>query len=142
MADGEGGGLPSQPRPKLISISPPAFDLGRIADDGCHCLRAFRIHNNTDEELDVRMSSDRGEEVNFQLENENLKDDDAIGQEGAENDYNQLFNQINHVDSVRLSPRAVQRVILVYLPSRTSAGPVEADRKAAVKVLQGEGRSN
>ncbi len=66
-------------------------------------------------------------------------------EEGAENDFNELFNHVNHVDRVAVPARGTARLILVYLPStgaQSAQAPPHADRKAVAKVLQGEGRSS
>jgi hypothetical protein len=55
--------------------------------------------------------------------------------DGADNDYNQLFNMVNLINVVRVPPRSFRRIILVYLPSRTLEAN-QSERKAAVKVVQ------
>jgi hypothetical protein len=65
------------------------------------------------------------------------QDDDVMALDGAENDYNQLFNMVNHINSVRVPPRSFRRIILVYLPSRTHDANT-SDRKTAVKGMQVE----
>lgn len=71
-----------------------------------------------EEDVDVEMSTNMSVEIKFQLSNENLKDDDEMqGGEGAENDFNQLFNMVDYVDHVVVPAQGTARVVLVFLPS-------------------------
>jgi hypothetical protein len=64
-----------------------------------------------------------------------MQDDDSMALDGADNDYNQLFNMVNLVNVVRIPPRSFKRIILVYLPSRNHDAN-QSERKAAVKIVQ------
>ena len=92
------------------------LDLGKIVDNGNYVLRAFRIKNHCENEINIWLGSDRGEEIHFQHSNENLGDRDVMASDGSEDSCNELFNTIGWVDSVSLDGGAEMRLVMVYLP--------------------------
>ncbi|EKX36868.1 hypothetical protein GUITHDRAFT_116891 [Guillardia theta CCMP2712] len=96
------------------------LDLGKVTSNGNHVLRAIKIRNHGEGPMLVHLSSDRPQEISFQLHNDNLPDSDSSSSAslGAENDFNQLFNTIGIIHELQIPARSEQRVVLTYLPAR------------------------
>ncbi|KAI9246915.1 hypothetical protein BDA99DRAFT_565333 [Phascolomyces articulosus] len=108
--------------------------LDNVYQNGLHALKRLEIRNLTDQRILVKMRSNLRNQVAFQLDNENLHDlptgvFDTIATtntvEWARNDasnefhFNQLFNYVNHIDHIELTPRESRPFILAFLPEAT-----------------------
>ncbi|RHZ71084.1 hypothetical protein Glove_262g53 [Diversispora epigaea] len=162
------------------STSVPLFELADVPSrlvlekvylNGLHALRRFEIRNISQNTILVKLRSNLGSQIAFQLSNENLPEFDSIKSNltktkevkkvssytslsttsedysnaplndipedplsnittntvaaaavGAFGDnvngyqFNQLFNYVNHIDEVEISPGCSQKIILAFLP--------------------------
>jgi hypothetical protein len=132
--------------PPLIEINPPSkFVLDSVYFNGLHALRRFEIRNLSKHSLIVKLRSNLGQQLAFQLSNENLPDrqftkdasstslDSQTAGTPVDEDYttntlaacsmnpgtqfNQLFNYVGHLEQVLLDPLQSIKVILSFLPS-------------------------
>ena len=92
------------------------LDLGKVVDNSNFVLRAFRIKNLHYDDIIVSLGSDRGEEIHFQLSNENLGDRDIMAADGSEDNFNELFNTVGWIDTISIAAGMEQRIVMVYLP--------------------------
>ncbi|XP_024373820.1 uncharacterized protein [Physcomitrium patens] len=90
-----------------------------------HVLRKFSFISLCNETLRVKLESDLGSQIGFQIDNENFDHENIAEQTVATflaDDFNQLFNTVNLVSEVILQPRQVQQVILTFRPTEPLKG--------------------
>ncbi|ORX81620.1 hypothetical protein K493DRAFT_389168, partial [Basidiobolus meristosporus CBS 931.73] len=125
----------------------PLFELVRLPNrlmfenvylNGLHTLRRFAIKNISDNTIVVKLRSNLGSQVAFQLKNENFPDleytdaqadsppltelpldfisnsSNFLGQYCPQ--FNEVFNYVDYVSELTLSPEQSQEVVLVFLP--------------------------
>ncbi|CAG8544148.1 2498_t:CDS:2, partial [Funneliformis caledonium] len=159
--------------PQYNNTTSPLFELMNIPNrlviekvylNGLHSLRRFEVRNISQSTILVKLRSNLGSQIAFQLTNENLPDltskkaemvasselgstsisegnssilynvslDNsliniatntvaaaavgAFGDSVNGHEFNQLFNYVNHIDEVIISPGSSQKVILAFLP--------------------------
>ncbi|CAG8447699.1 8569_t:CDS:10 [Diversispora eburnea] len=160
----------SLPLFELVDV-PSRLMLEKVYLNGLHALRRFEIRNISQQTILVKLRSNLGSQIAFQLSNENLPEFDymksnstkikevkkmssnaslsttsedysnaplndipedplinittntvAAAAAGAFGDnvngyqFNQLFNYVNHIDEVEISPGCSQKIILAFLP--------------------------
>ncbi|KAI7867864.1 hypothetical protein BDF14DRAFT_1799977 [Spinellus fusiger] len=148
---------PSQPEspddvspPDTKTSTTPVIELvdvhGRITLDnvyrnGLHSLRQLKIRNVSEWSVLVKMRSNLRHQIAFQLRNENIADFSEAELQGLATNTvawsqaklsdtchsNQLFNHVNHIDQLELSPFSTHTFILAFLPEAQSTGAQEKD---------------
>ncbi|KAJ3219397.1 hypothetical protein HK099_004728, partial [Clydaea vesicula] len=139
----------------MFEISlPNKLILENVYCNNIHALYRFEIRNVTESIINVKLRSNLGSQVAWQLENENLpslkkttSEDSNLfsstskSQQSTPSDantpveydqsiiqtsnlvtslnhrFNELFNQLNHVEEVEIKPKEIRQVILAFLPS-------------------------
>ncbi|KAI8903993.1 hypothetical protein EDD86DRAFT_213630 [Gorgonomyces haynaldii] len=126
-----------------IDVNVDKIVLDQVYMNGLHVLRRLEIQNLCNHPVLVKLRSSLGNQINFQLQNENLPllnlitspsvasvgdmDDDLQLQYSTlqkeqfldESQYNQLFNYVNYVDQVLIPPNQSQSIVLLFLPEKT-----------------------
>lgn len=117
----------------VTDIANNVVNLRNVILNEFHVLRKFSFISLCNETLCVKLESDLGSQIGFQIENENFDHENVAEQTVATflaDDFNQLFNTVNLVSEVILQPRQVQQVILTFRPSEPVKGlPKEKDEK-------------
>lgn len=120
---------------ELLQLSIPNNKLvfDSIYLNGLHALHRFTLTNTSDFVILVKFKSNLGSQIAFQLSNENLLENDLDeylvtntviaafnSQKNKKNIsgnlFNQLFNYVNHVDSVTIQPKSSINLIISFLP--------------------------
>ncbi|KAG2207015.1 hypothetical protein INT47_008484 [Mucor saturninus] len=96
--------------------------------NGFHALKQFEIENLTPQTIVIGLDSTLKDQIAFQIENENIKDLDLITKNMATNtaawatfsvatpQFNQVFNYVNHTDTIHLPPNQKCIFVLAFLP--------------------------
>ena len=79
-----------------------------------YVLRVFTITNVLPLSVNVKLKSDLADQIKFQLENENIRN--VTTPFFQEDDYNQLFNDVNLIDEVTIGPLATVTIVTSYRP--------------------------
>ncbi|KAF9912253.1 hypothetical protein EC991_000144 [Linnemannia zychae] len=127
---------------------PSRLVLENVYLNGLHSLRRFGIKNTSQTDIVVKMRSSLGQQISFQLTNENLPfDPDTTGaslqvistntaaaaEAGSTGlQFNQLFNHVNLIDEVTVPAGETEYVILGFLPE-----PKGKSRRGASAVTDG-----
>ncbi|KAG0580510.1 hypothetical protein KC19_4G178800 [Ceratodon purpureus] len=109
-----------------------------------HVLRKFSFISLCNETLCVKLESDLGSQIGFQIDNENFDHENVAEQTVATflaDDFNQLFNTVNLVTEVILQPRQVQQVILTFRPSEPLNGSSEEKDEKDINEISGQNAS-
>jgi hypothetical protein len=116
---------------ELVKLSIPNNKLvfDSIYLNGLHALHRIKLKNNSDSTVLVKFKSNLGSQIAFQLSNENLihEVDEYLvtntvmaafdsARKGTGHLFNQLFNYVNHVDSVSILPESDITLIISFLP--------------------------
>ena len=89
--------------------------------NGLYALRQITIQSTCDQILRFKLKANSAS-IAFQLSNENLTGHSLLITNTVEacalnlNQFNQVFNTVNHVDELILLPHASQTLVLVFLP--------------------------
>lgn len=165
--------------PKLIEINHSKLVFENLYLNGIHALRRVEIKNLSSTSVIVKLRSNLGSQIAFQLTNENLVDEDlsvkfhvgpssnnpslrssvnsvqevhaqysrlhrndtdfwsiqarsisssmeelSVASESINptQQYNQLFNYVNHIDQINIGPEATEKLVIVFLPEEKSIG--------------------
>ncbi|GAN10444.1 hypothetical protein MAM1_0355d09985 [Mucor ambiguus] len=101
----------------------------QVYDNGFHSLQQFEISNLTDKHLCIQLDAgDLKDQVVFQLHNENITETAFMATNTANtpqdfSQFNQVFNYVNHVDSIGLEPHQAQLFIIAFLPMTRQQPP-------------------
>ncbi|KAI8840409.1 hypothetical protein BJ741DRAFT_706290 [Chytriomyces cf. hyalinus JEL632] len=116
------------------SYPPSVITLDAVYLNGLHALRWIHVRNPSIHRVSVRIKSNLGAQIAFQLSNENLRpplfspfcqtlSPDASTEQTLDHSegthhhqFNQLFNYVNYIDSIDLDPGQVTRLVLAFLP--------------------------
>jgi len=105
---------PTARRPALLEVDLPggrlAFD--RVYLNGLHALRKFSMRNVAGARLLVKLRSNLGRQVAFQLSNDNLVGNTVV----APDSFNELLNTVGYIDEVELARDEVRDIVVVYQP--------------------------
>lgn len=99
--------------------------------NGFHALKQLEIENMTLETISVRLDSTLKNQIGFQIENENIKELDLVTANIATNtaawttfaapqdlsQFNQVFNYVNHTDTINLPPNQKIIFVIAFLPT-------------------------
>jgi hypothetical protein len=109
-ASGRGMGV------QLVSTNLPdsKLSLDAVVTDDRSVLTRFTLQSHVDAPLRVKLHSTMGEQLGFQLSNENL--DDGDGEQVEDDDFNALFNYVNLIDELELEPQGTQTVVVSFRP--------------------------
>jgi hypothetical protein len=66
--------------------------------------------------VNVKLKSDLDNQIKFQLENENLRGIKDALSSIQEDDFNQLFNDVNLIEDVTIGPLATVVIVMSYRP--------------------------
>ncbi|KAJ1634027.1 hypothetical protein T492DRAFT_837174 [Pavlovales sp. CCMP2436] len=101
---------------QLVSTNLPdsKLSLDAVVTDDRSVLTRFTLQSHVDTPLRVKLHSTMGEQLGFQLSNENL--DDGDGEQVEDDDFNALFNYVNLIDELELDPRGTQTVVVSFRP--------------------------
>ncbi|GJQ10785.1 hypothetical protein GpartN1_g2576.t1 [Galdieria partita] len=128
---------------QVPDIGSEGIKLGDLAANGLSVLRSFTLQNNSPLKLLVKLSSDMGSRVKFQLENDNLSSNFMGTEEPVkEEEYNQLFNECGFIDEVELQPFSSTSLVLNFT-SRSKLGlqnSILLQRELMESFLEGKGR--
>ncbi|CEP19501.1 hypothetical protein [Parasitella parasitica] len=113
----------------------------KVYDNGFHSLQQVEISNLTNECLHIQLDSGAlQEQVVFQLHNENISETAAIAfatntattpQDFSR--FNQVFNYVNHVDSITLKPLQTLPFIIAFIP-KTAKKQVYTDISGVIRL--------
>ncbi|KAF2076702.1 hypothetical protein CYY_002015 [Polysphondylium violaceum] len=117
------------------SLNGSRLELNEVVYKETYVLRNFKLINTVDYPVQVKLTSDL-KQIAFQLNNENMQDD-SNETPIQDDDYNQLFNEVNLIDSVVLAPRETKNIIISFRPYLLNSNK---DNKALKKsTLSGSG---
>ncbi|KAI8639190.1 hypothetical protein BD408DRAFT_435399 [Parasitella parasitica] len=99
----------------------------KVYNNGFHSLQQFEISNLTNQNQHIRLDSGAlNEQVVFQLQNENINETTtkafATNTATTPQDFsrfNQVFNYVNHIDSIDLEPLQTLPFIIAFIPEVT-----------------------
>ncbi|BBM97058.1 hypothetical protein MPTK1_1g02700 [Marchantia polymorpha subsp. ruderalis] len=124
----------SPPELFATDITNNFVELKNVILNEFHVLRKFLLISLCDQALRVTLDSDLSSSIGFQLNNENIdNNDESSGTEPVvatflADDFSELFNTVNLVNEVILQPRQVQQVILTFRPLESSSDASEHER--------------
>lgn len=127
----------------IPDIGVEGIKLGDLAANGLSVLRSFTIQNNYPYKITVKLSSDMGNRVKFQLENDNLSSNLMGMQEPVREEmYNQLFNECGFVDEVELQPLSSTELVLNFTPRAKLdlQNSILLQRELMESFIEGKGR--
>lgn len=91
------------------------FEVERVLTSAdAPALLPFTVRSSAGEVLEVSLSSSLGDQVVFQLHNENLHSDASLEDDPA--DEFQLYNEVDLVDRVQLQPFEARELVLCFRP--------------------------
>lgn len=149
----------TQPQETLHGILKINFD--GVYESDLHTLRWLLMDNLSDDHIVVKLRSNLGSQIAFQLSNENLAppeevsglengnesggkarfqqkesyaaplftvhmlktasdSSDTTEDEFPERNHNQLFNNVNHITEIKLSPKESKKFVLSFLPNKNN----------------------
>ncbi len=98
----------------LITSSHVRIDMGCVYGTDHMLLRCLTLHNTSQHVMHIHMSSTLPQRIAFQLHNDNI---DADGVLCTQDDMNQMWNCIDHVEYVSVDACTSQRIIIVFNPT-------------------------
>lgn len=102
---------------ETTDVASGRLQFDQVYLNGVHVMRKFKVQNISNTPVKIKLRTNLGKQINFQLSNENLADDGAVVD--AEN-VNQLFNYINYVDEVDIPRGQAQDIIVLFMPDARS----------------------
>eukprot|EP01114_Cavostelium_apophysatum_P004034 TRINITY_DN1416_c0_g1_i3.p1 TRINITY_DN1416_c0_g1~~TRINITY_DN1416_c0_g1_i3.p1 ORF type:complete len:1432 (-),score=329.32 TRINITY_DN1416_c0_g1_i3:312-4607(-) len=82
-----------------------------------YVLKRFSVTNRCEVPLRIQIRTDLTEQLRFQTDNENFHDQTEENFEPVQDDnFNQLFNDINLIESISLGPRSTRTLIMSFRP--------------------------
>ncbi|EGC35017.1 hypothetical protein DICPUDRAFT_79246 [Dictyostelium purpureum] len=107
--------LPQQPQPIIkTSLNGSKLEFNEVILKETYVLRNFKLTNIVDYPVQVKLKSDLPQ-IAFQLNNENMQDD-SDETPIQDDDFNQLFNEVNLIDQVTLSAKETKNIVISYRP--------------------------
>lgn len=138
---------------ELLNFDRKKLILDPVYSNGIHALHRFDIRNTTSHPITIKLRSNLGTQIAWQLENENLQDLPSLLSSASSSSsslntntenrapphqFNQLFNQLGHIDQVSIKPHQTQKVILAFLPEkRSEKTAIEGDETVFVERQDG-----
>eukprot|EP00050_Salpingoeca_kvevrii_P003835 m.235618 g.235618 ORF g.235618 m.235618 type:complete len:3290 (+) comp10891_c0_seq13:176-10045(+) len=112
--------------PLIVTEPESRIVCDNVILDDTHVLRTVSIRNTASVPVRVELASNLGEQLHFQLENENLLPSGELKQPQEQN---QVFNYVNWIDAVELAPGEARPVIITYLPDETHYAASSSSKK-------------
>eukprot|EP00871_Galdieria_phlegrea_P001376 jgi/Galph1/2239/GphlegSOOS_G908.1 len=100
----------------IVGVGSEGIELGEMTANDLSVLRPFLVQNTSSSKLRVKLSSDLGNRVKYQLENENLCREFIGEGEFSSEEYNQVFNECGFIEEVDLEPFSSTQIVLNFTP--------------------------
>ena len=119
-----------------LTVSTRAFEVERVLTSAdSPALLPFTVSSSAGEVLEVSLSSSLGDQVVFQLHNENLQTDESLEDDPA--DWSGLYNELDLVEHVQLQPFEARELVLCFRPRPGGEfAPTETRQKRLAEELE------